>query len=212
MRAVSHDPGCRVTIALADGRKLSAVDLQWEYLRLAKKYAEENDVDEVTDDVLDRWERVLEGLERDPMTLAGELDWVAKLSLLERYRARDGLEWDHPKLKQIDIQYHNIERSKGLYYKLVRNKKMETLVGDAEVNFAVDHPPEDTRAYFRGECLRRFSPKIVAASWDALIFDTGDEPLRKVPTLEPMRGTKTHVSGLLGSSPNATTLIRNLSS
>jgi proteasome accessory factor PafA2 len=210
MRAVSHDPGCRVTVALADGRRLSAVDLQWEYLRLAKKYAEENDVDEVTDDVLDRWERVLEGLERDPMTLAGELDWVAKLSLLERYRARDGLEWGHPKLKQIDIQYHNVERGKGLYWKLVRSGKMARLVADTDVDFAVDHPPEDTRAYFRGECLRRFSPKIVAASWDALIFDVGDEPLRKVPTLEPTRGTKDRVEDLFSSSPDATALIRNL--
>jgi Pup amidohydrolase len=210
MRAVSHDPGCRATIALADGRKLSAVDLQWEYLRLAKKYAQENDVDDVTTDVLDRWERVLEGLERDPLTLAGELDWVAKLSLLEAYRSRDGLAWDHPKLKQIDIQYHNVQRSTGLYWKLVRNGKMARLVDESEIETAVDHPPEDTRAYFRGECLRRFSPKIVAASWDALIFDVGDEPLRKVPTLEPTRGTKDRVEGLFSSSPDATALIRNL--
>ena len=87
---------------------------------------------------------------------------------------------------------------------------MERIVTDDEIAFAIDHPPEDTRAYFRGECLRRFSPTIVAASWDALIFDTGDEPLRKVPTLEPTRGTKAHVQELLDSSPDATSLIRNL--
>ncbi|MFN2526217.1 MAG: proteasome accessory factor PafA2 family protein, partial [Actinomycetota bacterium] len=86
------------------------------------------------------------------------------------------------------------------------------LVGDDEIEHAVDHPPEDTRAYFRGECLRRFSPKIVAASWDALIFDTGDEPLRKVPTLEPARGTRSHVEDLLQASPDARTLLANLSS
>jgi proteasome accessory factor A len=88
---------------------------------------------------------------------------------------------------------------------------MKRVVGDDEIAFAVDHPPEDTRAYFRGECLRRFSPKIVAASWDALIFDTGDEPLRKVPTLDPMRGTRGHVQDLLDRSPDATELLRNLS-
>jgi Pup amidohydrolase len=212
MRSVSHDITCRQAIELADGRKMTPVELQWEYLRLGQKYVEENDTWDEHGPVIERWEEVLQDIERDPMSCADRLDWVAKLKLLEAYRERDGLDWDHPKLALIDLQYHDVRLDKSLYYKLVKSGKIETLVGPDEIRHAVDHPPEDTRAYFRGECLRRFSPDIVAASWDALIFDTGDEPLRKVPTLEPMRGTKTHVSGLLGSSPNATTLIRNLSS
>jgi Pup amidohydrolase len=210
MRVVSHDPGCRETISLVDGRTLTAVELQWEYLRLCKKYAQDNDSDEMTADVLERWERVLEGLERDPMSMSHQLDWVAKLAVMEAYRARDGLAWDHPKLKMIDLQYHDVRRSKGLYYKLARTGKIDTLVPEDDIDYAVDHPPEDTRAYFRGECLRRFSPMIVAASWDALIFDVGDEPLRKVPTLEPTRGTKARVEGLFADSPDAASLIRNL--
>ncbi|HEU4480773.1 MAG TPA: depupylase/deamidase Dop [Actinomycetota bacterium] len=211
MRAVSHDVTCRKAFELADGRSITAVELQWEYLRLAKKYAQDNETDDVADDVLERWERTLEGLETDPMTLKRQLDWVAKLSLLQAYRDRDDLAWDAGKLKMIDLQYHDVQRAKGLYYKLLGAGKIESLVSEDEVRFAVDHPPEDTRAYFRGECLRRFSPKIVAASWDALIFDTGEEPLRKVPTMEPTRGTKEHVSGLLDSSPDVTTLLGNLS-
>jgi proteasome accessory factor PafA2 len=211
LRAVSHDPACRRTVELADGRRLTAVELQWEYLRLAKKYAHENEIDAVGRDVLDRWERVLEKLERDPTTLAGELDWVAKLGLLEAYRERDGLSWDHPKLRLIDLQYHDVRRSKGLYWRLRSSGKAEQVVADEEVEKAVDHPPEDTRAYFRGECLRRFSPTIMAASWDALIFDTGDDPLRKVPTLDPTRGTRAHVEGLLEASPDSAALIAQLS-
>jgi Pup amidohydrolase len=211
MRLVSQDPSCRATFTLTDGRSVSAVDLQWEFLRLAKKYAQDNETTAVDDDVLERWELVLEDLERDPMSLGAELDWVAKLGLLEAYRDRDGLDWDHSKLKMIDLQYHDVRLEKGLYYRLERSGKMNRIVDDDEVAFAVDHPPEDTRAYFRGECLRRFSPKIVAASWDALIFDTGDEPLRKVPTLDPMRGTKGHVQDLLDRSPDATALLGNLS-
>ena len=84
------------------------------------------------------------------------------------------------------------------------------MISDSEIEWAVDHPPVDTRAYFRGECLRRFSPKIVAASWDALIFDTGDEPLRKVPTMEPTQGTEAHVQGLLDASPDVSSLLANL--
>ena len=211
MRLVSQDPSCRATFELTDGRSVGAVDLQWEFLRLAKKYAQDNETTLVDDDVLERWELVLEGLERDPMSLGAELDWVAKLGLLEAYRDRDGLDWDHSKLKMIDLQYHDVRPEKGLYYRLEHSGKMNRIVSDDEIAFAVDHPPEDTRAYFRGECLRRFSPKIVAASWDALIFDTGDEPLRKVPTLDPMRGTKQHVQELLDMSPDATVLLRNLS-
>ncbi|MFN2388885.1 MAG: depupylase/deamidase Dop [Actinomycetota bacterium] len=212
MRTVSHDPTLRATIELVDGRSLSAVDLQWEFLRLAKKYVQDNDEDEIATNVLDRWELVLEGLERDPSSMASQLDWVAKLGLLDAYRDRDGLPWSHPKLRLIDLQYHDVQRAKSLYWKLVAKGKMERIVSDREIAFAVDHPPEDTRAYFRGECLRRFSPSIVAASWDALIFDTGDDPLRKVPTLEPLRGTRAHVQGLLDASPDAAALLRNLGS
>ena len=211
MRTVSHDPTCRASFELTDGRTLTAVDLQWEYLRLAKKYSQDNPTSDVDLDVLERWEAVLETLEADPMSLAGQLDWVAKLQLLNAYRERDSLSWDHSKLKMIDLQYHDVRRSKGLYYKLAGAGKIERLVTDDEIDYAVDHPPEDTRAYFRGECLRRFSPRIVAASWDALIFDTGDEPLRKVPTMEPMRGTKSHVQDLFDRSPDAGALLANLS-
>jgi len=212
LRAVSHDLSCRAPIELADGRSITAVEVQWEYLRLAKKYVEENeDDDAVTSDVLARWEHVLEGLESDPRSLERELDWVAKLSVLDAYRERDGLAWDHPKLRLIDLQYHDVRRPKGLYWKLESSGKVETIVTPEEIDHAIDHPPEDTRAYFRGECLRRFSPVIVAASWDALIFDTGDEPLRKVPTMEPTRGTKEHVQALLDDSPDASRLLANLS-
>jgi len=211
MRTVSHDPTCRASIELSEGRSITAVELQWEYLRLARKYSEENGADDVTNDVLDRWEATLEGLETDPISLSRQLDWVAKNQLLEAYRERDNLEWNHSKLKLIDLQYHDVQRDKGLYFKLVKNGKIETLVSHEEVEYAKDHPPEDTRAYFRGECLRRFSPEIVAASWDAVIFDLGDEPLRKVPTLEPMRGTKDKVQDLLDGSPDVHSLLEKLS-
>ena len=210
MRAVSHDFSCRTTLELSDGRKLTAVELQWEYFRLVKKYAQDNDVGSGADEILDRWEEVLEDLEQDPMSLDGRLDWVTKLSLLEAYRARDGMAWDHPKLRLIDLQYHDVRRSRSLYYKLEASGVIERLVSDEAIAHAIDHPPEDTRAYFRGECLRRFSSAIVAASWDALIFDTGEDPLRKVPTMEPARGTKGHVQDLLDASPTVASLISNL--
>jgi proteasome accessory factor A len=212
LKTVSHDTNLRSNIELADGRRITAIELQWEYLRLAKKYAQDNEITEVEGDVLERWESVLDRLDTDITSLGRELDWVAKLQLLRAYRDRDSLEWDSPKLKMIDLQWHDVRQEKGLYYKLLASGKIDRLVDESEVVHAIDHPPVDTRAYFRGECLRRFSEVIVAASWDALIFDIGDEPLRKVPTLEPTRGTKAHVDSLLSASPDASTLIRNLGS
>jgi proteasome accessory factor A len=212
MRAVSHDTSCRTSFETAEGASITAIELQWEYLKLAKKYVAENESSEVSDRVLDDWERVLEGLERDPMSLSEDLDWVAKLSLLEAYRERDRLAWDHPKLRLIDLQYHEVRRDRSLYWKLVDSGKMARLVSDREIEHAVANPPEDTRAYFRGESLRRFSPHIAAASWDSLIFDIGDDALRKVPTMDPTRGTRELVGELLEGCQDAAQLVRALSS
>jgi proteasome accessory factor A len=144
--------------------------------------------------------------------LSSDLDWTAKLSVLEAYRERDNLPWDHSKLRLIDLQYHEVRRERSLYRKLVDSGKMNRVVTDAEIEWAVDHPPDDTRAYFRGECLRRFSSRIAAASWDSLIFDVGDDPLRKVPTMDPTRGTRALVGELLEECPDVAALVGKLSS
>ncbi|HEX5770744.1 MAG TPA: depupylase/deamidase Dop, partial [Nocardioidaceae bacterium] len=123
LRAVSHDPSLKHLLKLADGRTLTAVQLQMEYLELARKYVEDklgSDADSQTLDVLERWESVLTRLETDPMQLSRELDWVAKLKLLNSYRERDGLDWDDAKLHLVDLQYSDIRPDKGLYHRLVR--------------------------------------------------------------------------------------------
>ena len=210
LRAVSHDPSLRHLLQLRDGRRLTAVQLQLEYLEQARKYVEDRlgaDADEQTLDVLSRWESVLDRLTTDPMSLARELDWVAKLSLLTAYRDREGLGWDAAKLHLVDLQYSDVRQDKGLYYRLVARGSMETLVTAAEVERAVTEPPEDTRAYFRGRCLAKFPTEIAAASWDSVIFDVGTDSLQRVPTLEPLRGTKAHVGDLLDSCDNALALV-----
>src|SRR5437867_13186658 len=139
-----------------------------------------------------------------------ELDWAAKYRLMEGYRERDGLDWNDSKLRVIDLQYHDVRREKGLYYKLVAGGKIERMVTDDEVDRAVMNPPVDTRAFFRGNCIDRYPDAIVAASWDSLIFDTGADTLQRVPMREPLRGTREMVAGLLESSPDAGTLVQQL--
>ena len=200
LRAVSHDPGLQGLVTLHDGRRLTAVQLQLEYLDLARKYVEDRygaDADDQTLDVLARWESVLDRLERDPMSLASELDWVAKLKLLEQYRQRDGLGWEDPKLQLIDIQYSDIRPEKGLYQRLVQSGRIQRLLTDETVERAMHEPPTDTRAYFRGRCIERYPAAVAAASWDSVILDlSGRESLQRVPTIDPLRGSQAHVGEL----------------
>jgi proteasome accessory factor A len=214
LRAVSHDPTCRHLVQLRDGRKLTAIQIQMEYMELARKYTQERfagDVDELTSDVLDRWESALVALADDPMRLAGKLDWVTKLQLMDGYRSRDGIGWNHPRLQLVDLQYSDVRTSRGLYNKLVAAGRMERLLDEQDVLKAVTNPPEDTRAYFRGRCLQQYPDSVAAASWDSVIFDIpGRESLQRVPTLEPLRGTKAHVGELLDRCATAAELVTAL--
>ncbi|HLB61698.1 MAG TPA: depupylase/deamidase Dop [Actinomycetota bacterium] len=210
LHEISRDVTCTVEVPLADGRRLSAIQVQWEYLEHAKKYVEQQDDTPDNQMVLERWERTLAALEDDPLSLHRELDWVAKHRLLEGYRERDGVEWNDPKLRLVDLQYHDVRRDKGLYYRLEAAGKVERLVTDDEVEAAVMSPPEDTRAFFRGRCIAKFHDAISAASWDSLIFDTGEDALQRVPMREPLRGTRAHVEGLLEAASDPADLIRLL--
>jgi proteasome accessory factor PafA2 len=210
LRAVSHDPTLTKQVVLRDGRSMTAVQLQMEYLEQARKFVEDrwgSDADEQTRDVLTRWESTLVRLEAEPMSLSRELDWVAKLAILEGYRERDGLDWSSPRLQLVDLQYSDVRQDKGLYNRLVATGRFERLVSEDEVERAMTEPPEDTRAYFRGRCLAKYASEVSAASWDSVIFDVGRETLQRVPTMEPLRGTKAHVGDLLDRCSTAVELL-----
>jgi proteasome accessory factor A len=215
MHAVSHDVSLAHRVALADGRSLTAVEVQQEILDAARTFCAREDhapLDEQTEHVLAEWQRMLDGLASDPSTLARELDWVAKHALMEGFVRRDGIAWDSPRLQLIDLQYADIRPDKGLAARLEDRGLLVRMFTDEDVDRAVHSPPDDTRAYFRGECMRRYPDSIAAASWDSVVFDVpGTDSLLRVPTLEPMRGTRVHVGRLLDSSPDVRTLIDLLS-
>ncbi|MDP1795062.1 MAG: depupylase/deamidase Dop, partial [Acidimicrobiales bacterium] len=211
MRHVSSDLTLRSPLPLEDGTSMTALDVQWEYLGLAKKWAEAHGFEAIGGDtigqmVLERWESVLAGLETDPFTLADQLDWVAKLRLLEAYRERNELEWTSARLRAMDIQYHDMRPGNSLFARM----KMETLIPVADVEEAVTEPPRDTRAYFRGKCLQKWGSSVAAANWDSIVFDLGGDPLRRVPMMEPLRGTAAHVDTLLESCKTPAELLAKL--
>jgi proteasome accessory factor A len=145
------------------------------------------------------------------MSLARELDWVIKRHLIENYMAKHGLDWTDSRVAMIDLQYHDIRPGRGLFGKLEESDAVERIASDDEITKAIHDPPKDTRAYFRGMCLQRYSEDIVSASWDSIIFDLKEGPLKKIFMLEPLRGTEAHVRHLLEDSPTARDLLRNIS-
>jgi proteasome accessory factor A len=207
---VSHDLDLTLPLELADGSTATALELQGRYLEWANKYAENTELPEPYRQMLDEWELILADLERDPMLAADRLDWAAKYRLLQDYRNRDGLDWESPKLRLLALQYHDVDPAKGLFYKLQQAGRIRTLFTPAEIEEAVTEPPARTRAYFRGKSVRKYGDSLVAANWDSLVFDSGEETLKRVPMMEPLRGTKELVSGLLDRSDDAASLLRAL--
>jgi proteasome accessory factor PafA2 len=214
MHAVSHDISLTHQVELT-GRRLTAIQIQRELWLLASKYCSGtwgHELDAQTGEVLALWDDILTRLERDPMECAAEIDWVAKLSLLEGYRSRDNLDWSSHRLQAVDLQYSDVRPDKGLAARLEQRGMLRRMFSDEQVDSAMDRAPVDTRAYFRGECLRRYPESIAAASWDSVVFEVpGRDTLMRVPTLEPTRGTEQHVARLLDSCPTAADLLAALS-
>jgi proteasome accessory factor A len=145
------------------------------------------------------------------MSAAGMVDWVAKLQLLEGYRSRDGLDWSDHRLAAIDIQWADVRPEKGLVHRLRDRGRTVDLVTQEDVRAAQAAPPEDTRAWFRGTCVSRFTPQVFSASWDSVVFDVpGHASLQRVPILEPERGTRAQVGDLLDQSTDVESLLRGL--
>lgn len=212
IKEISHDATCRREIEMQSGRKRTAVQIQQEYLEMARRYVATREVEAEWKEMIPEWERVLDALARDPMELRTEIDWVIKRALIEGFMERKGVDWGSPQVQMLDLQYHDLRPDKGLYYVLERQGRVRRIVTDEEIERAVLYPPEDTRAYFRGGCLRRYGPQVFGVNWDSISFGIGDEPIKRVMMVEPLKGSKQHVEELFKSSPTAAELVRNLRS
>lgn len=210
IKEVSRDLSLRGSLKLADGRSTSAIAIQRAYLRAAQDFFACHELAQVTKDVLVRWEEVLDKLERDPALLARELDWVAKRQMIQSYMDRKGCGWSDPRVLLLDLQYHDVRPEKGLYYTLERSNLVDRLLQDSEIDRAERNAPAGTRAFFRGSCLKKFPRQVYAASWTSVLFDVGNTTIKKIPLMEPLRGSESLTRELLEGCDSAESLLAKL--
>jgi Pup amidohydrolase len=174
IRSLSRDPAFKWTVELEDGRTMRATDLQRIYLQDAQKLLAGQDPD--TEWTLREWEHILDTLERDPWEAEDRLDWVAKRRLLETYIEAEGLWWESPALRSLDLEYHNVDPEYGLYAALEDAGQMVRVTDEDAIRAAIEAAPSDTRAAVRGEMVRRFAPDIRRLSWSrASVSPNGGE-------------------------------------
>ena len=150
----------------------------------------------------------MHGLATDSPSMSATIDWVAKKRVLEAFADRHRLSMGDPKLRAMDLQYHDLRPERSIASRV----GLEQLVNQNDVDRAVTEPPRGTRAYFRGSCLAKFPREVVTANWDSLVFDLGTDPLRRVPMMDPLRGTADHTEQLLGSVRSAQELLARIES
>jgi proteasome accessory factor A len=198
IREVSHDMTGRSKVRLANGREMSALEIQWEYLSRAKDFTEKNGIDPITLRVIEMWERALTAIEDGNLDkIAREIDWVTKYQLIERYRAKHDLPLSAPRIAQLDLAYHDVHRGRGLYYLLQRSGAVERVTSDLKIFEAKSVPPQTTRAKLRGEFIRRAQEKRRDFTVDWVHLKLNDQAQRTVLCKDPFRSVDERVEKLI---------------
>ena len=199
IREISHDLTCRRNIRLANGREASALDIQTEYLERAKRYAETRGLSPLEEKALAMWEYCLTGLESDPFKLDREVDWVIKHKLIDAYSDKHGLALSHPKVALLDLQYHDVNRERGLFYRIQRRDLVERMTTDEAIDEAVETPPQTTRARLRGEFIRRAKERKRDYTVDWVHLKLNDQAQRTVLCKDPFKSRDERVERLIAS-------------
>jgi proteasome accessory factor A len=190
----------RVRLRLANGREMSALEIQYEYLARARDFTSRNGLNAVTERVLELWERTLQAIETGNLDkIAREIDWVTKYQLIERYRAVHGLPLSAPRIAQLDLAYHDIRRGRGLYYLLQRSGAVERVSRDLDIFAAKSIPPQTTRARLRGEFIRRAQEQRRDFTVDWVHLKLNDQAQRTVLLKDPFSPVDERVERLIAT-------------
>jgi proteasome accessory factor A len=199
IREISHDMTCTRKVRLANGREASALDIQSEYLNRALRYAETRGLSPLEKQALGMWEHCLTAIEDDPLQLTRECDWVIKHHLIEAYREKHDLPLTHPKVALMDLQYHDVNRERGLFYRMQERGMVERVCVDSDIDEAVDTPPQTTRARLRGEFIRRAKERKRDYTVDWVHLKLNDQAQRTVLCKDPFRSRDERVEKLIAS-------------
>jgi proteasome accessory factor A len=199
IRDISNDITCTRKVRLADGHLASALEIQTEYLTRAQRFAERRSLGPLERQALTMWEHCLTQIEKDPLGLDREVDWVIKHKLIDAYREHHDLALNDPRVALIDLQYHDINRQRGLFYKLQGRDLVERICDDDEIDVAVDTPPQTTRARLRGEFIRRAQERKRDYTVDWVHLKLNDQAQRTVLCKDPFRARDERVEKLIAS-------------
>ena len=199
IREISHDITCKRRVRLANGREVSALDIQREYLDRAIRFAETRSLTPEEKQALDMWEQALVAIERDPLSLDRECDWVIKYHLIEAYRERHNLALTDPRVALMDLQYHDVNRERGLFYRLQDRGLAERVCDDEEIDIATDEAPQTTRARLRGEFIRKAKERKRDYTVDWVHLKLNDQAQRTVLCKDPFKSKDDRVEKLIAS-------------
>ncbi len=199
IREISHDMTCRRRVRLANGREASALEIQSEYLNRALKYAERRELSPLETQALEMWEHCLTTIENDPLKLDREVDWVIKHNLVERFRERHDLPLNHPRVALLDLQYHDVNRDRGVFYKLQDRGMVERICDDTDIETAMETPPQTTRARLRGEFIRKAKERKRDYTVDWVHLKLNDQAQRTVLCKDPFKSRDERVEKLIAS-------------
>ncbi|MEX0766896.1 MAG: Pup--protein ligase [Microthrixaceae bacterium] len=199
IREISHDITCKRKVRLANGREASAVEIQSEYLARALRYADNHDLSPQEKQALGMWEHVMIGLQDEPLSLDAEVDWVTKHNLIEAYSAKHSLKLEDPKVALLDLQYHDINRSRSVFYKLQNAGRIERIVSDGAIAEALETPPQTTRAKLRGDFIRKAKERKRDYTVDWVHLKLNDQAQRTVLCKDPFISEDERVARLIES-------------
>jgi proteasome accessory factor A len=173
-RMISRDPHYRWVVQLETGQTRTALEIQRAFLALAKHYLAGADPE--NDWVIREWESVLDGLEKDPHTQIGKVDWITKKWMLETFREQEGIGWDDPWLQSLDLEYHNLDPRRGLYFALAHTGRTRSIVTPEHIAYCATNPPANTRAHARGIAVRHLRDQSggYIINWDSISVEHKD--------------------------------------
>jgi proteasome accessory factor A len=199
IREISHDLTCKRRVRLANGREASAFDIQQEYLSRAVRYAESRGLSPMEERALSMWQHCMDGIEKDPFSLDRECDWVIKHRIVEAYRERHDLALGSPQVALLDLQYHDVSRERGVFYKMQARGAVERIVTDEAIDEAMEHAPTTTRARLRGEFIRKAKERRRDFTVDWVHLKLNDQTQRTVLLKDPFRAHDERVERLIES-------------